>query len=50
MVGSANTEPLPYSVRSDDFEDGDNSKTFCDSGDNYDDEDGNKYKWNLWYC
>ena len=37
--GSANTEPLPYGVRSDDFEDGNTSKKVYDSDDNYDDHD-----------
>ena len=37
--GSANTEPLPCGVRSDDFEDGNTSKKVYGSDDNYDDHD-----------
>ena len=33
--GFGNTEPLPYGVQSDDFEDGNTSKKVYDSDDNY---------------
>ena len=36
--GSANAKPLPYGVRSDDFDDGNTSKKIYDSDDNYDDD------------
>ena len=39
--GSANTEPLPYGVRSDDFEEGNTNKKVYDSDDNYDDDGEN---------
>ena len=37
--GSADTKPLPYGIRSDDFEDGNTNKKVYDSDDNYDDHD-----------
>ena len=39
--GSADTKPLPYGIRSDDFEDGNTNKKVYDSDDNYDDDGEN---------